>query len=163
MFSFACIFVCILCILFLSFQVVLLSFIFAVDINRCFIIFIFYSRYRMGKWKKTNKLINWVLEWDGRWSNMSWVGFWIASNTTPHWWQEIMLNFHFLIARHWWIDADICAAHFNFHWYARQWLILRKVVILMGIMFWLSNRCWKYVILAAQKMQWGKLLGDSRC
>ena len=54
----------------------------------------------MGSEKKTNKLINWVLEWGERWSNMSWVGIWTASNTTPHWWQEIILNFHFLIAKH---------------------------------------------------------------
>ena len=58
--------------------------------------------------KKTNRLDNWVPEWGERWSSTSWVGIWATSNITPHWWQKVILNFHFLIARHWWSSQYSC-------------------------------------------------------
>ena len=65
--------------------------------------------------KKSKQIDQLGFEWGERWSNMSWVGIWTASNITPHRWQEIILNFHFLVARHWLSQANIRAAHFDSH------------------------------------------------
>ena len=51
--------------------------------------------------KEVNGLINW-------WSDMSWVGVRATSNITSQWWQNVILNFHFLIVRHWWSSQYSC-------------------------------------------------------
>ena len=151
-----------LCVYFLlSFRWFPFLFVFAANDNRCYLIFIFYSPCKMGGEKKTNKLGNRVPEWGEQRSSTSWVWMWATSNITPYWWQKVILNFHFLIARH---DdqANIRAAHFDSHWYAKQWIILCKVVTLAGNIFQHQNLGGgEYITLIVQKVRWGKLLGNN--
>ena len=111
--------------------------------------------------KKTNKLGNRVPEWGKQRSSTCWVWMWATINITPYWWQKVILNFHFLIARH---DdqANIRAAHFDSHWYAKQWIILCKVVTLAGNIFQHQNLGGgEYITLIVQKVRWGRLLGNN--
>ena len=65
------------------------------------------SLYFMVNVRREVGTVNGLIDW---WSNMSWVGGWVwaTSNITPHWWQKVILNFHFLIARHWWSSQYSC-------------------------------------------------------
>ena len=75
------------------------------------------SLYFMVNVRREVGTVNGLIEW---WSNMSWVGGWIWQQVTSHHndGKKVILNFHFLIARHW-DQAHDYAAHFDSHWCAR--------------------------------------------
>ena len=81
----------------LSFRWFPFSFVFTANNNRCYFIFIFHSQCKTGS--EESKWIDQLVV-----KHVLGGGLGSAtSNITPQWWQKkVILNFHFLIARHWW-------------------------------------------------------------
>ena len=65
------------------------------------------SLYFMVDVRREVGTVNGSIAW---WSNMSWVGGWIWQQVTSHHndGKKVILNFHFLIARHWWSSQWLC-------------------------------------------------------